>query len=352
MPFDRPELAALIERAAGDVESRLAGVDARLRRSNAGVLSRVHAGGAHGLYGAIDWTARQILPDTADPDLLVRHANIHGLTAQAAQSASGSITVTGADGSVVPAGTVFVRADQAEYLSTTDATVSAGTANVPVVARAAGAAGNTAAGAQMTAAAVVTGVDTVAQVASGGIVSGADEEPAERLLARLLDHLRQPPHGGAAHDYVAWALEAGPAVTRAWVYPLEMGPNTVTVRFVTDDSQGGPIPAESVVEEVGAYIESQRPVTVRVFTVAPVPKTLSVNLRITPDTPAVRQAVEAELVDLLRREAEPGSTLLISRIREAISLAAGETDHDLIAPVENVGSEPFELFAAVDLVFS
>ena len=53
-------------------------------------------------------------------------------------------------------------------------------------------------------------------------------------------------------------------------------------------------------------------------------------------TQAVQDAVEAELQDLIRRETEPGGTLLVSHIREAISTSAGETDHDLTSPTADV----------------
>lgn len=54
MPFNRPTLPQLIQRNITDIESRLPGRDARLRRSNLNVLAKVHAGAAHGLYGALD----------------------------------------------------------------------------------------------------------------------------------------------------------------------------------------------------------------------------------------------------------------------------------------------------------
>ena len=53
-------------------------------------------------------------------------------------------------------------------------------------------------------------------------------------------------------------------------------------------------------------------------------------------TQAVQDAIEAELADLIRREAEPGGTLLVSHIREAISTSAGETDHELTTPLMDV----------------
>ena len=55
-----------------------------------------------------------------------------------------------------------------------------------------------------------------------------------------------------------------------------------------------------------------------------------------PSTQAVMDAIEAELADLIRRESEPGGTLLVSHIREAISTSQGETDHELTSPVADV----------------
>ncbi len=68
----------------------------------------------------------------------------------------------------------------------------------------------------------------------------------------------------------------------------------------------------------------------------PVQKPVTYQLSLTPDTSAVRAAVEAQLRDLHNREAGLGDTLLISHIREAISSATGESDHVLASPSANV----------------
>ena len=127
-----------------------------------------------------------------------------------------------------------------------------------------------------------------------------------------------------------------PGVTRAWVYPKEMGAGTVTVRFVRDND-ASIIPDAGEVAAVQTYIDdpSRRPVTADAYVVAPTPVTLNFNIQLTPNTAAVKAAVEASLRDLLLREAAPGVTLLISHVREAISVAAGETDNVLISPTTN-----------------
>jgi uncharacterized phage protein gp47/JayE len=57
---------------------------------------------------------------------------------------------------------------------------------------------------------------------------------------------------------------------------------------------------------------------------------------LSPASTTVRAAIEENFRALLREEAQIGSTLLISHIREAISTAAGEYDHVLVSPTANV----------------
>lgn len=334
MSFARPDLQTLIDRAAGDIETRLPGADARLRRSNLNVLARVHAGGVHGLYGYLDWLARQILVDLAEAEILERHASIWGIARVPAAFAVGQATATGTNGTVVPAGTFFRRADGAEYATDAEATIVGGSAALALVAVEAGQAGNAAANTTLNIVTPIAGLNAVATVMAGGLTSGADIEEDDSLRARVLARIQQPPHGGARHDYVAWAKEV-PGVTRAWCYPLELGVGTVTVRFVRDDD-ASIIPDPAEVATVQAYIDARRPVTANLTVVAPVAVPIAFQITLTPNSAGVQAAVEAELRDLLLREAEPGSTILISHIREAISLAAGETDHVLVAPAADV----------------
>ena len=65
MPFVRPDLQTLIERAQADIQSRLPGTQPQLRRSLTGVIARMEAGVAHGLYGYLDWLALQLMPEGA-----------------------------------------------------------------------------------------------------------------------------------------------------------------------------------------------------------------------------------------------------------------------------------------------
>lgn len=336
MPFARPTLTEIIDRVLADIGSRVVGVEsAVLRRSLLGILGRAEAGAVHQLYGYIDWVSRQAMPDTAEAEWLERWARIWNITRKTAEFASGLVTFTGATGVVVPDGTTVQRQDGFQYLTQGDSLLVGGTTTVSVLAAASGFDANTAAGAGLALLSPVAGVQSTATVAVGGIAAGEDIENDDRLLARLLGRIQNQPQGGSTADYVQWALEV-PGVTRAWVYPLQMGAGTVTVLFVTEDAPGGIIPGPLKVAEVQAKLEALRPVTAEVFAAAPVEDALAMTIKLQPNTSANQAAVLAELQDLLTRDAAPGQPILISRLREAVSIAAGEYNNQIVTPTADV----------------
>ncbi|TAH39299.1 MAG: baseplate J/gp47 family protein [Planctomycetota bacterium] len=337
MPFARPSLQDLRQRVEADLVGAVLGVGALLRRSLLQILAWAVAAAAHLLHGHLEWNSRQLFPDTADAAELDRWASLYGVLRKAAAFAQGSATFTGSNGVLIPAGTRMRRADAAEYATDADAVVAGGTATAAVTAVLAGTAGNAPAATALTLTSPIAGLSSSAVVAAGGLIDGADVEDDTALRARVIARIQQPPQGGAADDYETWALEVS-GVTRAWVYSEYLGPGTVGVTFVMDEQTPSIIPSAGKVDEVQDYIDARRPVTAAVTVFAPVADALNFTIDLTPDTAAVRSAVEAALQDLLRREASPGGTLLISRIREAISTAAGESDHVLTTPTANVVS--------------
>lgn len=340
MPFARPPLPTLVDRAMSAIDTRLDGADSRLRRSNLNVLAFVNAGGCHGLHGHLGWVADQVLPDRAEKENLERHAKIWVPPGRLpAAAATGSATASGTTGTIVLEGTVFVRSDGQRYATTAEATLVAGAATLSLEAEEAGQAGNAAAGIKLNAVSPLPGLNATITVVGDGLTGGADIEEDDNLLARILDRIQEPPMGGSKADYERWAKEV-PGVTRAWCSPREMGDGTVTVRFVRA-ADASPIPDPAEVETVFDHIEAVRPVGGQLFVVAPEAVPLAFQIQLVPNTAAARAAVEISLRDLLRREAEPErgageGTLLISHIREAISLATGEKDSTVIAPAGNV----------------
>lgn len=392
MPFIRPTLTEITDRVQQDFVSRLALVAPILRRALVYVFARVIAGAAHMLHGHLEFLARQVFPDLSEREFLVRQGALFGLSLNAAAFANGSAIVWGTNLTVIPPATRLARADGTTYTTNAEATIATLTAWAPgtayavgvlransgniyqcitagtsagsggptttatditdntahwryiaagaaavsiaVTAEIAGQDGNAALGVSLTFESPIAGANSTATIATGGLASGADEEEVEDFRARVLERLRSPPHGGAASDYVAWAKEVA-GVTRAWCFPLEGGAGTVTVRFVRDDD-ASIIPDAGEVTAVANHIATLKPVTAVVTVAAPTAVPLNFTVHPVPDTAATRAAIEAELRDLLRRTAEPGSSVLVSQIRVAVGTAEGVTDFTVTAPAADV----------------
>lgn len=327
--FTRPTLAQIVTRVTADFVSRLVLTGAVLRRSMVYVLARVIAGAAHMLHGHLEYLARQLFPDQSDGPYLVRQASVFGLTKTAATYATGTVTVTGTG--TIPVGAVLTRSDGARY--TVDAeVVLVTTGSVAVTAELAGADGTLTVADVLSFESPVTGVDATGTVAT--VVDGNDEETTEALRTRLREHLAEPAHGGNDADYIAWA-KAVAGVTRAWVYPLELGPGTVVVRFARDND-ASPIPSAGEVTTVQTAIDLVKPAHATVTVAAPTDAPTAFTIAVLPNTTAVKAAVTAELVDLYARVGEPGGTVLLSEIRTAIGIAAGLTDYTLTVPAADV----------------
>lgn len=335
MAFERPTLPDLIDQGAAEFESRLPGVLARVRTSVVGVLNRVVAGALSALYKYAEYLDRQSWPDVCDVENLPDHGARWGVTAREASAGGGTARFYGTDGAVVATGAVLQRADGVQYTTQADVAIVAGVGDVAVLALVAGQNSNAAIGTALNLTSPVNGVNTVA-MAQTALAGGADAELPESHRSRILARIRKPPQGGADFDYQAWALEV-PGVTRVWVFPQEQGLGTVVVRFVRDDD-AAPIPDAGEVATVQTYIDTVRPVTAQAYVLAPVAAPINFTIQLTPNSVAVQAAVLAELQALLLRVGAPGGTVLISHIREAISIAAGETDHVLTVPAANVAN--------------
>lgn len=336
MPYARPTLNEIIDRIVTDIATRVEGANGSvLRRSMFGVLARAEGGTAHLLYGYIDWVAKQAIPDTAEDEYLIRWARIWGLSRKLATFSGGDVSMTGNVNAEIKADTILQSQLGTQYRVTKTTTFAGTTALVPVQAVTAGIDQDLAVGAKLALVSPVPGVNTVGTVAAAGITGGTNIETIEALRARLLKRIQNTPQGGSKADYLLWALEV-PGVTRAWVYPLQMGPGTVTVLAASDNGDTPPIPSASTVAALQAHLNEEAPVTATVYAAAPNSQPLNPVIALAPNTPAVQAAVRAELEYLLLREAEPGGKLPISHIREAISIAAGETDSRVISPTDDV----------------
>lgn len=334
--FTRPTLPQLITTVRNDILTRLAADTtlAALRRTDAEVYGRVQAAAVHTVYGYIDYLARNLLPDLADEDWLTRHANMKRCPRKAPTAATGYVRWdVPTSGIPVPAGVTIQRDDFVSFTTTAKATSAGGVLRVPVVCDTAGKAGNTDDGLAMRLVSPITGL-TSAGVADS-IQGGADVEDLEVWRARVIERWYWTPQGGADGDYEVWAKEVA-GVTRAWTYRHWSGRGTVGVMVANSDLIN-PIPDAATVSAVKTHIEPLAPVAgADIYVFAPTPHTVNFQIRLNPNTAAVRYAVEAELRSMMQRDGGPESMLKPSRISEAISIATGEYSHTLVSPTTDI----------------
>lgn len=337
MPFVRPNLTQIYTRAIATINAKLDGADANLRFAILNVISLVLAEMANGLYNYMDYIVDQLFEDTAEDQYLFRRGAIRGLPKKSAVRAVLTVLATGQNGTVYEVDTQLQRADGIFYKVLATESITVDSVSLSVECEDFGIIGDANNGTILTFVSPPAGSDAATTV-TATTTPGFDEETTEEYRERLLEYLREPPHGGDADDYIKWARSVD-GVRKAWSYPLEDGVGTVVVRFLIEPTEVNPygIPTTGDVTRVTDYINSVRPVTAKNFAViAPVAVPLNLNIHLlVADNPDIRIAVANELQAMFFRDSEPGGTIYTSRIISAISLAAGEYAAELVSPTTN-----------------
>lgn len=374
MPFERPDLSALREKCRAYVTGELEDVGALLRFSTLGILADATAGMAHLHYGYLDWIARQCTPATATGEYLSAWGALKGIIRKSAVAATcKEVRFTGTPGSTVSAGAVFNRADGYQYML--DATVSidddgTGTGSLTAVlpdptddCSGGGDAGNADAGTTLTPDVSWPGTDSTVTMVSAA-TGGSDIEEEEVYRHRVLYAYQNPPQGGAASDYVQWALEV-PGVTRAWCVNRALGPGTVGVYIMTDDdgdSNTGGFPdgtdgvasdedwtyrkATGVQLTVADHIRQYQPVTAVVYVMSPVARSIDFEIQVPAGvTAALKSKVESAIDEVLYNvnELDGRGGINLSDLYYAIADIEGMEGFILMTPDANITLQRGEL---------
>jgi uncharacterized phage protein gp47/JayE len=334
MPWEKPTLDELVSQRSGDLSNRLLEGNKLRANSALSVIAKMQAGGEYNLYAFIAWGFRQCFPDTAESEYLEEWGRVWGVWRKAAVSSTGMVMATGTPGSAVMDLSVAVAAGGARYVLAGGTLGEDGTAVFGATAEVPGASGNLAAGAKINLASPAIGVAPDLEVVEA-LAGGADVETDRDLRARVIKLIQSPPHGGNKADYEVWALEVE-GVGNALCIPTMRGLGTVGVAV-----WGGPESPEldgNTIARVFAHILEKCPVTAGpgLYVYTPEPYPVNFTVRVVPDTPQVRENVRKELGDTFQADALPGQRIPLSHLREAISLAAGEYDHELLAPTADV----------------
>lgn len=370
MPFEPeiPTKASLVAQATADIEGAL-GVEVPLVDSSVEyVLATNNATLASGNYVALRHVAKQIVPSAGnDDDVLDLHAlNWLGNDDGRRDAAPATLTLvgTGVTSTVLPAGTQFQRSSDSAPFATLEELVFE-TDDIVVVSTAAepgdpgwGDDGNTVAGATFTLVDEVVGLDAEWTVdgtpSDGRIGGGADQETSAALAERINFRAQNPPRGGKLADFVAWTTEVS-GVGRAWAYAGLAGAGTVSV-FFTRDAEDNPVPDAALVANVQDYLDIEAPAQAGAVTAyAIVLNKIDVTIALTPNTLDVQDAIRTDLNEAFGQRGVAGTGSNYFRrswLTEAISVAAGETDHDMTEPADDVLLAAGELPALGALTFS
>lgn len=230
------------------------------------------------LIGALERTFIQ----TSFGDWLDLQGEENGLPRLGATAATGTVTFTGVDTTVIPAGTRVSTASTTDtpaqvYETNILVTMVGTTEDAAVTAVTVGANGNAGISTVQLMETQITGINAVNNAAA--FSGGADEESDDDYRDRLLLLLADRSSSGNIADYTQWALDVA-GVGGVSVIPLWNGAGTVKVALLGDTK----LPAAGgVVTAATTYIATQSPIgaTVTVVAATGVPITVAADLTIT-----------------------------------------------------------------------
>lgn len=373
MPFNRPTLTDLRAQNQSYIETQLSGVGKLLRFSNMRVLSDVVSGMAHLHYGYLDYIALQATPATATDEYLAAWGALKSVYRKSASAAiCAQVTLTGAVGSVVPAGLVLVRSDSYQYTLDSLVTIGpdgkgAGSVTAVLIdptqdVTGGGASGNTQAGTRLTLESPPLGIDSIA-IMNVSATGGSDIESESSFRERILFAYQNISNGGSEADFIKWA-RAVPGVTRAWCVRRIVGAGTVGVYVMTDTSNvnddGFPSGTDGISSKeawgttkatgtqgvVADYIYDLQPVTALVFVCSPIKKKVDFELEGLKEASddlkeKIRKAINSVFFEVDKLDGS--GVILLSELNYALSNITGSTGYIMNQPSSNIQLDIGEL---------
>ena len=354
MPLTKPTLIELETRIRSDILTRVTPGTGALRYALLKIYAKVWAAATYLLWGAIEFLSKMAFPQTAintdQTSFLALIGNKWIGDKLQPTTAAGNVVFTGVDTTLVPSGTTVQDPDGKKYDTQANATITGGSATAAVISQESGEAQNQAPGTGLTLVSPITDIDDDATVDADGLTGGTDLETDEDYRERIINRIQNPPMGGSENDYIRWAKEALSTITRVWIYPDYTQPSEVGVFFVKDNDPLNIIPTGGDLTTVDTYLNDpdRKPVIAKPKSYAPTKGVTDFTIRIKPFRQDVQDQIEASLQAMILRDSEPGGRLLISKIREAISVSTGEEDH--VIDGIDINSNPQDPEA--DLIYS
>lgn len=280
-------------------------------------------------YQAMDATLARFFPvyavENGYSEELELKAAERGLERKSGTKATGSVTFTGSNGSVIPAGSLIQTPGLLQYETTAEVTITSGTVSASIQALDIGAIYNVSASQISEIPVQILGVTAVTN--SSGITGGSDDETDAELYARYVEACNLPATSGNEAHYKIWAKEVD-GIGDARVLSLWNGNGTVKVVVIDTDKRAA---NQTLVDAVAANIEAERPIGATVTVVAASETAINVTATLTLQAGAVlndiKALIETELTAYLKSIAFVESLVRYSKIANLIIDTPGVIDY-------------------------
>jgi len=233
------------------------------------LLLRTFAAGVTDNHAHIEATKNDLLPDTAAGETQDRWGAIRGVVKKTATPArkAAAYRVYGTPATAVPLIPELVHSSGLRFQTTNTSVVGpGGYVDVGIVAIDVGSATRLNKGEALTMTTPIAGLAEVGDLQKDLDEDGTDVESESAYRARILSRFSSPPLGGAAEDYVQWALEEV-GIAAAYCYPLRRGVGSVDLAALHAGSGDARILLAPEVAALQAMLDVKRPVSVKAFRV-------------------------------------------------------------------------------------
>ncbi len=288
---------------------------------------------------AIPEAIKVMVPDWSYGTYLYEHAKARGLKPRSATAATGTLKITGAVGTVIPAGSLFSTSSvndepSVDYETTESVTIpESGSVTVEVVCTQTGTVGNTAVATVIHVGSKITGITSVTN--EKAITGGTEDEDDESIRERISEYDQSLGDSfvGSPADYKRWA-ESVDGVGTANVIPAQDTSGLVTIVLI--DANGDPA-TEAICDDVYNYIMSPddqyarlAPTGASLSVVAPTTVDISVKATVELAENATIESVKEEFLKNIIAylpEAMGEKEVKYSRIARELSKVSGVYDY-------------------------
>ncbi|MFT6100989.1 MAG: putative phage protein gp47/JayE [Arenicella sp.] len=321
MTIENRTLEDSVEEVRNAFRSNAPNSDAWIIPNNFWITATVLGGKIWEIYARVRWLITNSLPDTATGEILDRWGNIFNVSRKGDGESTGTVLLTGVDGSVVPVGSMLSLSNGQRYDVTVAAVIASGVAEVSVKAIELGRKSNAIANTPVKLASSLLGVDLTGKVSIRGITGGVNAECDDAYRVRVISRIRKRNRYGTLKDYEDWSREVVD-VTRAWA--VKSG-SSINVYFMMDVKypQAAPLPADS--DTLNTYLNDRcrKPACASVNALLPITKNLEVTINCANLTLDQKNTIQQELDEFLFDEASIGEDFFYHEIQQVLSRIDG-----------------------------